>query len=89
MFVPIESVKFLDDVSVALVYRDAQRCDPSAVFDYFGMLSSVEGRREHIAYTVRGGPGACQGTVLGGTVVRATAVQAPPAPGTPRSEFPR
>jgi hypothetical protein len=63
VFVPIESVKFLDDVSVALVYRDAQRCDPSDVFDCFGMLS-VEGRREHLAYTVRGGPGACQGTVL-------------------------
>lgn len=37
--VPIESVKFLDDISTAYTYREARHCDPSAVFDYAGMLS--------------------------------------------------
>lgn len=39
---PIESVKFLDDLGTALAYRDARECDPSAVFDYAGMLSVSE-----------------------------------------------
>jgi hypothetical protein len=39
VFVPIESVKLLDDLSVAYAYREERGCDPSAVFDYAGMLS--------------------------------------------------
>lgn len=39
VFVPIESVKLLDDLCVAFAYREERGCDPSAVFDYAGMLS--------------------------------------------------
>jgi hypothetical protein len=39
--IPIESVKVFDDLVTAYVWREAHACDPSAMFDYVGMMSSA------------------------------------------------
>lgn len=42
IYVPIESVKFVDDLLTALTWRTRHGCDPSAAFDYAGMLAEPE-----------------------------------------------
>lgn len=42
IYVPIESVKFVDDFLTALTWRTSHDCDPSAAFDYAGMLAEPE-----------------------------------------------
>lgn len=38
VFLPIASVKFLDDVFIAMAYYDRRGCSMEAVFDYMGVL---------------------------------------------------